>query len=103
MGELDLIDYLLTKLEGSYLNKGREKIYSTEEAYETYLPKNCIYITSFSSYCFGHLSPSLIKISTEKNPWNKTDKTPIFTRITPQCNYFDHVGDYQDIPGRYGI
>ena len=62
MGELDLIDYLLTKLEGSYLNKGREKIYSTEEAYETFLLKNELKIPFFNSAIFAHLYPSLINI-----------------------------------------
>ena len=37
----------------------------------------------FSSAVFDHLSPSLINISTEKITWNKTDKTPTFTGITP--------------------
>ena len=41
-GEPDLFDWLLIKLEGDYSNKGCEKIYRTEEAYETYLPKNDI-------------------------------------------------------------
>ena len=40
--EPDIFDSLLTKPEGSYSNKGREKFYRTEEAYETYLPKNDI-------------------------------------------------------------
>ena len=44
-----LITYL-TKLEGNYSNKGREKTYRTEEAYETYLPKKYI-----QGYFFNHL------------------------------------------------
>ena len=40
MGEPDIFDYLLTKLEENYSNKGREKVYRNEEAYETYLPQN---------------------------------------------------------------
>ena len=35
----------------------------------------------FSSSFFGHLYSSLINISTEKFPWNKTDKTPDFNGI----------------------
>ena len=35
-------DYILTKHEGHYSSKGCEKIYSIEEAYVTYLPKNYI-------------------------------------------------------------
>ena len=42
MGKTDIFDYLLTKLEVSYSNKVHERIYRTEEAYETYLPKNDI-------------------------------------------------------------
>ena len=42
MGDPDLFSCLLTKLEGNYSNKIRDKIYSTEEAYETYLPQNDI-------------------------------------------------------------
>ena len=41
-GGPDLFDYILTKLEGNYSNKGREKMYRIEEAYETYPPKNYI-------------------------------------------------------------
>ena len=41
-GGPDLFDYPLTKLEGTYPNKGHETIYRTEEAYETYLPQNNI-------------------------------------------------------------
>ena len=37
----------------------------------------------FPSAVFAHLSPSLIKISTAKFPWNKTDKKPTLTGITP--------------------
>ena len=33
---------------------------------------------------FSHLSHSLIKLSTETFPWNKTDKTPTFNGITPR-------------------
>ena len=40
--EPDFFDDLLTKLEINYSKKCREKIYSTEEAYETYLPQNDI-------------------------------------------------------------
>ena len=38
---------------------------------------------SFSSAVFAHLYPSLINFSTEKFLWNKTDKTPTLTGITP--------------------
>ena len=30
-----------------------------------------------------HISPYLIKLSTSKFPWNKTDNTPTFTGIPP--------------------
>ena len=49
MGEPDIFDYLSTKLEGNDSNKGRDKIYRTEEAYETYLPKNDVLNSFFSS------------------------------------------------------
>ena len=42
MREPDIIDYLLEKIEGNYSNKVCEKIYRTEESYETYLPKDDI-------------------------------------------------------------
>ena len=48
-GGPDLFDYPLTKLEGSYSNKGHGTIYRTEEAYETYLPKNDVLNSFFSS------------------------------------------------------
>ena len=35
-----------------------------------------------SLFPFGP-APYLIKLSTAKFPWNKTDKTPTFTGITP--------------------
>ena len=54
MGEPDILDYLLAKLEGNYSNKGREKIYRTEEAYETYLHKNDIK-NSFHSTHFAFI------------------------------------------------
>ena len=56
---------------------------------------------SFSLYVSDHLSSFLINLSTSKFNWNKTDKTPTFNVIPPQCNYFEHVGGYQDISGRY--
>ena len=40
MGEPDFFDFLSTKLGKNYSNKVCEKIYKTEEAYETYLPQN---------------------------------------------------------------
>ena len=40
--KLDLFDYLFIKLEGNYSNKGGEKMYRIEGAYETYLFKNDI-------------------------------------------------------------
>ena len=46
-------------------------------------PKIISESASFSSAVFAHLYPSLINLSTEKFPWNKTDKTPTFTGITP--------------------
>ena len=83
MGVPDLFDYLLTKLGGNYSNNGREKIHRTEEAYETYPPKMIFKSTFFTSSIFVYVSPSLINISTENFPWNKTDKTPTFTEIPP--------------------
>ena len=38
----------------------------------------------FSSAIFAHLSTSLINISAEKFPWNKPDKIPTFTGISPR-------------------
>ena len=58
-------------------------MYRTEEAYETYLPPKMIFKVLLNSDGFAHLSPSLIKLSTSKIPWNKTVKTPTFTGITP--------------------
>ena len=46
-------------------------------------PKMIFKSPFFSSAVFFHLSPSLINLLIEKNPWNKTDKTPTFTGITP--------------------
>ena len=37
----------------------------------------------FYSEVFSHLYPSFIKIPTETFPWNKTEKTPTYTRIYP--------------------
>ena len=48
---------------------------------------------------FSRLSPSLIKLSTEKFPLNKTDKTPTFTGISPHLNILTMLEDirtYQD-------
>ena len=42
-----------------------------------------IFKVFFYSAVFGRLSPSLIKLSTAKFPWNKTDKTATFTGIPP--------------------
>ena len=39
MGEPDLFDYKLAKLEKNHWNKCREKIYRTEESNKTYIPK----------------------------------------------------------------
>ena len=36
-----------------------------------------------SSDVFVRIYPSLVKLSTETLPWNKTDKTPTFTGIPP--------------------
>ena len=46
-------------------------------------PKMIFQSTFSSSYVFGHLSTSLINISTETFPWNKIYKTPTFTGIHP--------------------
>ena len=46
-------------------------------------PKMILKITLFSSDVFSRIFPSLVKISKEKFPWNKTDKTPTFTAIPP--------------------
>ena len=42
-----------------------------------------IFISLFSSSVHAHLSPYLIKLSAENFTWNKTDKTPNFTGISP--------------------
>ena len=42
MGKPYKFGYLLTKFEGIYSHNGREKMYSTKEVYETYLPQNDI-------------------------------------------------------------
>ena len=59
-----------------------------------------IYKSPFSSsYIFAHLSPSLIKLSTENFPWNKTDKTPTFTGILPHVTILtilEAIRKYQD-------
>ena len=48
----DLFDYILTKPEVKYSNKGHEKIYRTEEAYETLLPQNDnYYFLFFICFC----------------------------------------------------
>ena len=49
-------------------------------------PKRIFKSPFFSSTIFSHLSPSLIKLSTENFTRNKTDKTPNFTVITPHVN-----------------
>ena len=54
MGEPNIFDYLLTKPEGNCSNKCCEKIYGTEETYETYLPENDIQ-KSFHSTHFSFL------------------------------------------------
>ena len=64
-------------------------------------PKMIFKSSFFLSYVFHHLSPSLIKLSTETFTWNKTDKTPTFTGIPPPCTYFDYFGGNQDISGCY--
>ena len=58
--------------------------------------------SSFLSAVFYHFSPTLIKLSTARFLWDITDKTFTFTAIPPPYNYFDRVGGYQDISGRYG-
>ena len=48
---------------------------------------------------FGHLYPSLFKLSTEKPPWNQRDKTPNFTGIPPHVTILtmlEAIRTYQD-------
>ena len=55
--------------------------------------------TFVSSAVFSHLYPSLIKISTAKLPWNKTDNTPTFTGVPPHVTILtmlEAIRTYQD-------
>ena len=78
----DIFDYLLTKLEGNYSKKCREKIHRNEEAYETYLTQNDIY-SPFSLHIFCSPFTFFDQYFNSKFPWNKTEKTSTFTWITP--------------------
>ena len=51
-------------------------------------PKMIFKSPFFSSSLFVHLYPSLIKLSTETFPWNKTDKIPNFTGIPSHVTIF---------------
>ena len=62
-------------------------------------PKMSFKIHFLSSAVLAHRFPSLIKISTEKFPWNKTYKTPTFTGITPNVTILTMlkaIRKYQD-------
>ena len=76
------------------------KFIGLREHMKRYSPK-MIFKSHFFFIFFAHLSPSLMNTSTAKFTWNEQDKTPNFNDITP-CNYFEHVGGYQDISGQYG-
>ena len=74
-------------------------MYRTEEAYGTYSPKMIFKSHCFPLSFFGHLSPYLIKLSTEKFPWNKTYNTLNFTGISPHVTILTILEDirtYQD-------
>ena len=101
MGEPDLFDYLLTKLEGKCSNKGRDKIYRTEEAYETYLPKNDIKGHFFPPLFWLTLILILSKFQQQKFFGIKQTSHAI-SLVSPPCKYFDHVGVYNNISGQYG-
>ena len=102
-GVPDLFDYLLTKLESDYSKKGREKMHGAEEAYETYPPK-MIFKGPFFFIFFCHFFSDLIMLSTAKVFFEKRKKYKTrhpLSLVSPPCNYFDHVGGYQDISGKY--
>ena len=74
-------------------------MYRNEEAYETHLHKKYISKSFFSSAVFAHLSLSLIKLSTETFPWNKTYKTPTSNGITlfiTILTMLEAISTYQD-------
>ena len=58
-----------------------------------------IFKAPFFPFFFGHLSPSLINILTEKFPWNRTEKTPTFNSISPHVTTLttlEAIRTYQD-------
>ena len=75
-------------------------MYRTEEAYETYLTQNYIYESFVSLICFCSPLPFFDQGFNRNFSFEQKKQDIHFHWYPSTCNYFNHVGGYQDFSGQ---